>query len=152
MLHFRATPEEKQTIRENAGHAEVALSEWMRQQALKDEKRYAGYGKRCAEADMQDAPTQPVVPRSSREEAMGQALGPEITVVKPLDAKADPTAESLAEAFRTRGGETYEQFMERRVRELLGEGETEASMAFRDAANAAAETEWAQMQGDSSNA
>lgn len=38
MLHFRATPEEKQTIRENAGHAEVALSEWMRQKSL-DEPR-----------------------------------------------------------------------------------------------------------------
>jgi hypothetical protein len=34
ILHFRATPEEKQTIRENAGHAELALSEWMRQRSL----------------------------------------------------------------------------------------------------------------------
>lgn len=34
ILHFRATPEEKGRIKENAGHAELHLSEWMRQRSL----------------------------------------------------------------------------------------------------------------------
>lgn len=34
MLHFRATPEEKAAIHENAARADLALSEWLRQQGL----------------------------------------------------------------------------------------------------------------------
>lgn len=135
MLHFRATPEEKQTIRENAGHAELALSEWMRQRSLDGlipafedpvtRENKAKVRQACEEGKPVDAqvvsgssaPTQPAV-----EEPDG-ARFPD-----------DPTG-AVAEAL----GETYEQFMERRVGELLGD---DASAEAQGQAQTTARAEW----------
>lgn len=116
ILHFRATPEEKQTIRENAGHAELALSEWMRQKSL-DEP----WGP-------DDGPTQPAVEEFTVLSEVGMARTAEGNVVR----------EDHPEAIH---GETYEQFMERRVGELVGDG-VETTEQPRMEAEAAARAEW----------
>lgn len=120
MLHFRATPEEKETIRENAGHAELALSEWMRQRSLD-----------------RLVPTQPVVEASYHNERLKQRL-------EDPEFREEFEREKATFVDGASQGETYEQFMERRMGELIGEGETEASMALRRAAAETAEAEWAQ--------
>lgn len=87
ILHFRATPEEKETIRENAGHAELALSEWMRQRSLRtEEDRWPDEG----------------------------LMHPKPPVAQVL--RVTETHEPFIDPL-----ETYEQFMERRVPELLGQ-------------------------------
>lgn len=112
MLHFRATPEEKQTIRENAGHAEVALSTWMRAKSLDYEARLN--------------PTQPAVEESVQISEVGTARTAEGSVVR----------EDHPDAVHV---ETYEQFMERRVPELCGENPSVAEIGD---AEIAARAEW----------
>lgn len=91
MLHFRATPEEKERIKENAGHAEVALSTWMRARSL-------SYGEGDFERVLEElAPTQP-----------------------PVEEPAEPLRDFWPPADVHAKGETYVQFMERRVGELVG--------------------------------
>lgn len=119
ILHFRATPEEKGRIKENAGHAELHLSEWMRQRSLD-----------------RLVPTQPVV-----EKRYDVHEPPE-----SFKAEAAPYEPRIDSGGYVVGSETYEQFMKRRMAELLGfdVGETEASMALRRAAAETALAEWAQ--------
>lgn len=111
MLHFRATPEEKETIRENAGHAEVALSEWMRFRCLTGDPRYPDAS--------EFVPTQPAV-----KESEGFRAAPGSVVEETM------AAETTAE--------TYEQFMERRVGELM------ADKYPHETATLTAEAEWTQ--------
>jgi hypothetical protein len=141
ILHFRATPKEKKTIRENAGHAELALSEWMRQRSL-DRLIPAFEDPRTRENKAKV--------RQAREEGKPVA----VQVVPGSAASTQPAVEEPAKhridgelyTMTPIGDETYEQFMERRVGELLGfdVGETEASMALRDSAAKQAEAEWAE--------
>lgn len=63
MLHFRATPEEKERIKENAGHAEVALSTWMRERSLDEEWPNGG-------TPEEPAPTQPAVEEAVEREPL----------------------------------------------------------------------------------
>lgn len=139
ILHFRATPEEKGRIKENAGHAELHLSEWMRKRSLTTfEDPNLGISHEAVEAVLS---TQPVVGDPERERELRKE-------VRQIEAEADaqeaegaqfpddPTG-SVAQAL----GETYEQFMERRVGELGGE--TAGDMGRQDATEEA-EAEWAQ--------
>lgn len=117
ILHFRATPEEKGRIEENAGHAELHLSEWMRQRSLD-----------------RLAPTQPVVEKSEglKYSAMNVGLNErdELVVIDPelpIEVKF----------------ETYEEFMERRVPELCGENPSVAEVGD---AEITARAEWAEQE------
>lgn len=118
ILHFRATPEEKAAIKANAGQAEVALSTWMRQRSLDREMQWGELRRR-----LDAAPTQSAV-----EEA-------DLSTGSPaLDRLLDQT-----EARLPKGGESYEQFMERRVGELLGD---DASAEAQSQAQTTARAEW----------
>jgi len=145
MLHFRATPEEKTRIKENAGHAEVALSEWMRVRSLDPgesvswglqdrwvSKEAQAQGVRVVPAHRSaTTPTQPAVEESER-----------------IQEEAEAAKQGFTASFH-RDPETYEQFMERRVRELVGD---EATLASQDKATDEAEREWFLLRGDSPSA
>ncbi len=139
MLHFRATPEEKTRIKENAGHAEVALSAWMRDQSLKDEKPWGAYGRRCAEPDMQDSPTQPVV--EAPDPPLANPGSTFICCGNPKDGDHEPWCD-VGRYVKERG-ETYEQFMERRVPELLGQDVDTGDV---ESAQLQARAEWAALE------
>lgn len=122
ILHFRATPEEKETIRENAGHAELALSEWMRQRSL-------DYPRRAREA-VQRFTTQPQFECCGGPNETGKHLeGCPRCMQEEVEASYHDKRlarrlrdeEFRAEYNRTLDCETYGQFMERRTRELEGD-------------------------------
>lgn len=160
MLHFRATPEEKQTIRENAGHAEVALSEWMRQRSLKGESRLHPTREEVSNEVLTCLGEDPVT-RENKAKVRQACEEDKPVDVQVVAGSAVPTQPAVEEPEpllpRTPGtipvdhgiapgslgsvGETYEQFMERRVSELAGENPT---LGQQDAATEAAEGEWAQ--------
>jgi hypothetical protein len=98
MLHFRATPEEKTRIKENAGHAEVALSEWMRKRSLS-----------AFEEGVRSAITQP--------DPLGRKA-----------MKRELEGAHVDRIHFDEAPETYEQFMERRVPELCGENPSVAEV------------------------
>lgn len=114
ILHFRATPEEKGRIKENAGHAELHLSEWMRQRSLD-----------------RLVPTQPAVEGINGDgEFTCQECGAELR-----------DGLHCGECEHHQVAETYEQFMERRVPELCGENPSVAEVGD---AEIAARVEWAE--------
>lgn len=125
MLHFRATPEEKARIKENAGHAEVALSTWMRERSLDVDKPYEGSKppESFKAVNAEALPTQPAVEASER-----------------IHEEAEAAKQGFTASFH-RDPETYEQFMERRVPELCGENPSVAEIGD---AEIAARAEWAE--------
>lgn len=129
ILHFRATPEEKGRIKENAGHAELHLSEWMRKRSLTTfEDPNLGISHEAVEAVLS---TQPAVENDPLgRKAMKREL--EGAHVDRVHFDEEPAS-----------GETYEQFMERRVGELCGENPSGVEIAE---AELAARTEWAKRQ------
>lgn len=144
ILHFRATPEEKAAIKERAEAAgKKQFSAFMRDLAL-----YGGM-------EVEGIPYE--TPEETRQKALVRKA---VKNGEPIDVQvvagsAAPTQPAVEESeadeamWRSIRGETYEQFMERRVGELLGD---DATLAANDRATETAEREWAQMQGDSPSA
>jgi len=147
MLHFRATPEEKERIKENAGHAEVALSTWMRAKSLDYEDRLNPTQPAvwdCCGASRDSGKHAENCPLIVQQDAEADSTQPAVDGV-PLDvgdriSNATPRPEGGIYKV-TSVGETYEQFMERRVGELVGDSPT---LASQDAATGQAEREWAE--------
>lgn len=141
MLHFRATPEEKAEIVSKAGEADMHLSEWLRTRAQ-------GFG--WHQSLEKPSSTQPVVeedcgcPNAARDEHTDYcparlAGHNEFMEGSPAAQGFRRAAEEVSRAKRR--GETYEQFMERRVPELCGENPSVAEIGD---AEIAARAEWAE--------
>lgn len=110
MLHFRATPEEKAAIQARADECGGKLSDYMRGRLLVA----AGY---CESAEESHPPP-------DEEEKPEPAQFPD-----------GPTSQEMG----LMAPATYEQFVERRVAELLGD---DASPEAREQAETTAQAEW----------
>lgn len=145
ILHFRTTPEEKAVIKGLAGQAEVALSTWMRERSLDklnptQEFPLGAPGCTCPDERCMLHGTVPVLgglrkPSSTQPVVDGVSLkGGERVELVP------PTPRPEGGIYKVTGaGESYEQFMERRVGELLGD---DASAEAQSQAQTTARAEW----------
>lgn len=135
ILHFRATPEEKGRIKENAGHAELHLSEWMRQRSLDRLHPIQPIVKTPRPFD--DPGNLRRVHAGGEKKSASDAEAPaEVAWHDIEDAEADPGQE-----WQAVRDETYEQFIDRRIRELVGEDASDDDLIE---AGRTAHAEWAQ--------
>jgi hypothetical protein len=136
MLHFRATPEEKAAIEDMARQNGKSLSEWMRERSMvwsfsiqsDQELQDRWVSKEAQTQGVRIAPTQPVVGNPPCLRCNGESM------VSPSDRCPECGGD---------GGETYEQFMERRVPELCGENPSVAEIGD---AEIAARAEWVALE------
>lgn len=122
MLHFRATPEEKAALQIAASELSMELSRYIRERLFTEDWR------------------SPVL---VAEESRRFPDGP-TTRQKALVRQAEKEGKSVdvqvaAGSAQPVGCETYEQFMERRIAELLGD---DASPEAREQAETTAQAEW----------